>query len=76
LIKGECRKAKTNCKSSAERKDHCNSNKMTGNIINKAQPVALCKIDTKALMGKRMVNKFRFLGRFFLAGFWFMVFTI
>jgi hypothetical protein len=49
---------------------------MTGNIINKAQPVALCKIDTKALMGKRMVNKFRFLGRFFLAGFWFMVFTI
>jgi hypothetical protein len=59
--------ATTVSKRSAELSDHCKSNKTTGRIKNRTQPVALCKIETKALIGKRIVNKLRFFGRAFCA---------
>jgi hypothetical protein len=65
FIKGECRIDTTDSKLCAELNENCNNSKTTGRIKNKIQPVALCKIETKALIGNLMVNRFRFFGLFF-----------
>ena len=41
------------------------SSNSIGKVKNKKQPVALCKIETKALIGNLMVSRFRFFGRSF-----------
>ena len=51
-------------KSASERTKYCKANKINGIDKNKPIPETRCKIETTALMGNFMVNKFRFLGLF------------